>query len=159
MARKRERTLESVDLNAAVERVLEILERPLKYEKVTMDMALAEPAPRVNADRVQVEQIIMNLLNNALEAMHAVAPGARRLRLATSSSGGKTTLSITDSGPGLVPDQVERVFDNFFTTKATGLGVGLSICRTLAEAHGGRLWAESAPGAGATFKLTLPESP
>jgi len=156
MARRRERVLEAVNVNAAVRGVLALLDRELRDQQVETSLALDDALPAVEADRVQVEQVVMNLVSNALDAMREAAPGRRRLRIETCRRDGEVRVSVTDSGPGLAQADLERVFETFYTTKPAGLGVGLSICRSLAEAHGGRLWAEQPPGGGAAFHLGLP---
>jgi C4-dicarboxylate-specific signal transduction histidine kinase len=109
----------------------------------------------VIADRVQIEQVFSNLFANAVEAMQDSR--IRRLKISTSSTERETHIRIEDSGPGLAPRALDRLFEPFFTTKDYGTGLGLPICRTIVDAHGGRLWAEQpAPGAGAIFNLTLP---
>jgi C4-dicarboxylate-specific signal transduction histidine kinase len=110
---------------------------------------------RVIADRVQIEQVFSNLFANAVEAMED-SP-IRRLKISTSSTERETRIRIEDSGHGLAPEALERLFEHFFTTKAYGTGLGLPICHTIVDAHGGRLWAEQpVPGTGAVFNLTLP---
>jgi len=158
MARKRDAVSEPVDVNDSVRSVLSMVERQMTLHKVALDAHLERGLPEVEADAVQVEQVVMNLVSNALDAMREVAQGARTLRIQTSSNERHVVLTVSDSGPGLAEDQLEKVFEHFYTTKSQGMGVGLSICRALAEAHGGRLWAESPAGAGATFHFALPRA-
>lgn len=156
LARKREPRLAAVNLNTAVTHVLELMARSLRDRRVNVELDLCDPLPSVQADAIQMEQVILNLVTNALEAM-ADTPGERRwIRISSAVRDGHVTVTVHDGGPGLGPRQAERVFDEFYTTKASGLGVGLSICRGLAEAHGGSLSAVEAPGGGAAFRLTLP---
>jgi two-component system sensor kinase FixL len=159
MSRKRERVLVAVDLNVAVTNVLELMTRTLRDRSVAVETALAESLPLVEADQIQIEQVIMNLVTNAVEAMVDAGVDSPRIRISSEISDGQATLTVSDNGPGLSAVQLEQVFDEFYTTKTNGLGVGLSICRDLAEALDGRLTASSAPGGGATFHLALPTSP
>jgi signal transduction histidine kinase len=116
----------------------------------------ADPLPVVEADRVQVQQVLLNLIVNALEAMGAnEAPKELLIRTGKVEPSG-VLVAVQDSGPGLEAVMLERVFEPFYTTKPTGLGLGLSICRSIIEAHGGRLWASSNERRGATFQFTLP---
>jgi signal transduction histidine kinase len=108
-------------------------------------------------DRVQIQQLLMNLMVNSLDAMDGVTDRPHVLRIRTSMNESQAVLvSVQDSGIGLSPEQIDRLFDAFYSTKADGMGMGLSISRSIAEAHGGRLWVESNGGHGATFRFTLP---
>jgi two-component system sensor kinase FixL len=111
----------------------------------------------VLVDKVQIQQVVLNLIRNAVEAM----TGGDRRELTVSSlpaPGGMVQISITDTGPGLAPEVAEKLFQPFVTTKVNGMGVGLSICRTIIEAHGGQIWAEPNPGGGTAFRLTVPKA-
>lgn len=158
MSRKRETLTERVDLDATVRGVLDILARELRYDQVNVRICLADALPAVKADRVQVEQIIMNLLSNAMDAMRADGPHAREITITSALEGSSVLLTVQDNGPGLDATQRARVFENFYTTKPNGLGLGLSICRSLARAHGGELRAQDTASGkrGATFLLSLP---
>jgi len=158
MARKREAVVEPVNLNDAVRSVLSLLGKQLSFHQIELDARLDDDLPNVDADPVQVEQVVMNLVVNAIDAMREVAENSRRLRIQTASEDGRVRLIVGDSGPGLDESQLEKVFEHFYTTKSQGMGVGLSICRALAETQGGRLWAESPPGAGAAFHFVLPRA-
>jgi signal transduction histidine kinase len=111
----------------------------------------------VLGDRTQLQQVIMNLLVNGIQAMSAVDEGARELlvRLCRHEEG-LLLVEVQDSGVGIPPENLQHLFNPFFTTKSNGMGMGLSICRSIIEAHGGRAWAQPNPGAGATFRFTLP---
>jgi C4-dicarboxylate-specific signal transduction histidine kinase len=112
----------------------------------------------VEGDRVQLQQVLLNLVLNAAEAMSAVDEGARALWISTEQSRTEVLVTVRDSGPGIDPEHIARVFDAFYTTKADGVGMGLSICRSIIAAHGGRLWADANEPRGAAFQFTLPGS-
>ena len=107
-------------------------------------------------DAIQIEQVILNVLRNGLEAMHGVEQVQRELLLRTSTADDAVEIAVSDSGEGLAADIAEKMFDPFFTTKPGSLGMGLSISRSIVEAHGGRLWATPNPDRGTTFRFTLP---
>ena len=107
----------------------------------------------VNADRIEIEQVALNLIINAMHAMEGREP--RRLRLSAQTAGDMIEVTVADTGCGLAPEIRDRLFDSFFTTKADGVGLGLSICRSIVESHGGRLWADNNADGGATFRFTL----
>jgi signal transduction histidine kinase len=125
--------------------------------EVTVQTRLADDLPPVMADRVQLQQVLLNLMMNAIEAMKPVSDRARVLRIETMRHKEHAALvAIQDSGVGLDTAQMQKLFDPFYTTKPQGLGMGLSVCRTILERHGGCLWAEANEGPGATFKFSLP---
>jgi len=108
-------------------------------------------------DRVQVQQVILNLILNAVEAISLVKKGARELAIITEQQkAGSVLVAVRDSGPGIDPEHLDRIFDAFYTTKSRGVGMGLSICRSIIHAHGGRLWADANEPRGALFQFTLP---
>jgi signal transduction histidine kinase len=118
---------------------------------------LDESLPGVKCDRIQVEQVVLNLVRNAMDVLEAGPAQGRELIIRTrADSGGIIELTVEDTGEGLGADGGERIFETFFTTKADGLGIGLPISRTIIEDHGGRLWASPRPGGGAIFHVTLP---
>jgi len=111
------------------------------------------------ADRVQLQQVVLNLILNAVEATSSVMTGVRELSISTEQYQSRDVLvTVRDSGPGIDLEHVDRVFDAFYTTKSSGVGMGLSICRSIIEAHGGRLWAEANALRGAAFRFTLPHA-
>ena len=118
---------------------------------------LKSEIPTLHGDTVQIQQVILNLLINALDALKDQALGSRHILLSTRDAANNgVSFSITDSGPGLDPDQTKRIFNPFYTTKTHGMGLGLPICRSIAEAHGGNLWAENHDDGGAKFTLWFP---
>ncbi|MGJ0223469.1 ATP-binding protein, partial [Streptococcus pyogenes] len=150
---------EPLDLNEATREVMALSTGELHRSRVTLRLELADALPPVIGDRVQLQQVILNLIVNALDAMSAVAPAARELVVATALEGAVVHLSVRDTGTGVPPDSTERLFEPFFTTKAKGMGIGLWVSRSIVESHGGRLWAARNDGAGATFRFTLPSAP
>jgi signal transduction histidine kinase len=110
----------------------------------------------VLGDRVQVQQVLLNLILNAAEAMSSVGEGARELLISTKEDQTGVVVAVRDSGPGIDPERLDRVFEAFYTTKSSGTGMGLSICRSIIHAHGGKLWAEANEPCGAVFQFTLP---
>jgi signal transduction histidine kinase len=146
---------ESVDVNELIREIALLLRNDIRRHSVTVRLELAENLPKVSGDRVQLEQVLMNLMLNAIEAMQD-ANGDLTI---TSQPGdeGHLLISVSDTGVGIPPDKVDQIFDTFFTTKAQGTGMGLGISRSIVESHGGRLWATSDTGRGATFRFTLPE--
>jgi two-component system, LuxR family, sensor kinase FixL len=120
-----------------------------------MQYGLDPNAEDVLVDRVQIQQVILNLVRNAIDALRD-HPGRRDLAIATRlREGGMAEVSVSDTGPGLAPEIAERLFQPFVTTKTQGMGVGLSICRSIVEAHGGRIWTVAKPGPGAEFRFTV----
>jgi signal transduction histidine kinase len=151
---------ESVDLNDVIEEVVTLSLDELERNHVRLRVNLAEKLPAVRGDRVQLQQVILNLLTNASDAMSGLDEQSRQMTIATSSSGANAVLmTVRDSGPGIDPDRIERIFDAFYSTKPGGLGIGLSICRTIIESHGGRLWAAPGEGDGAVLQVSLPIRP
>lgn len=145
-----------VDLNLAVKEMIALTRAEIAGSGVALETALEDDLPSVHGDRVQLQQVLLNLIVNALQAMSAVAPGQRKLRICTARIElDRVRVSVQDSGPGLSAALVDRIFAPFYSTKPDGLGMGLSICRSIVEAHDGRLWA-SADEPGATFHFTIP---
>jgi signal transduction histidine kinase len=149
-------TKDRLDLNEAVEEVVVLTESETRRNKVALRKELAADLPPVLGDRVQLQQVLVNLILNAIEAMATVEDRPRDLVIRTQlGEGSEVRVMVQDSGIGFNPQNAERLFDAFHTTKAGGLGMGLSISRSIVENHGGRLWAVSNEGPGATFEFTL----
>jgi signal transduction histidine kinase len=119
-------------------------------------LELASGLPLVHVDRIQLQQVIINLVMNGMEAMAPVTDRPRELKILSQREADAVLVAVRDSGVGIDPEHVDRLFNAFFTTKPGGMGMGLSICRSIIEAHGGKLWAFRNTGAGATFQFTLP---
>jgi C4-dicarboxylate-specific signal transduction histidine kinase len=148
---------ERLDINAAIRGVIELTRNEATANSVSVQLDLAQGLPLIEGDRVQLQQVILNLILNAIEAMSHAEQGARELLVSTGKAEpNDLQVGVRDSGPGLTPAVLERVFDAFYTTKPGGLGMGLSICRSIIEAHGGRLWATDHTPRGALFQFTIP---
>jgi two-component system NtrC family sensor kinase len=146
-----------VDVNGVIEEVLSLVHAELISSHVSIRSDLLQDLPKVRADRVQLQQVILNLITNAIEAMGS-AEGRQRLLIVTSQRQEPSSVLVTvqDNGPGIDPDARGRIFDAFFSTKSSGMGMGLFICRSIVEAHGGHLWATPAEPGGTIFHLVLP---
>jgi PAS domain S-box-containing protein len=145
------------DLNAAINEVIVLARSAISENGVSVRTGFADGLFPVQGDRVQVQQVLLNLILNAVEAMGSVAAGARELVISTEQTKtGDARVAVRDSGPGVDLEHLERVFEAFYTTKSSGTGMGLSICRSIIDAHGGRLWAEANEPRGAVFQFTLP---
>ena len=144
-------------VNEIVRAVLKLAGSDLVNHHVTAHTVLAEDLPLVCGDHIQFQQVLLNLVMNACDAMANVEPNARQLMISTNLDGnGDAHISVTDSGTGIAPEMLERIFEPFHTTKSHGLGLGLAVCRTIVLAHAGKLWAVNNPERGATFHFTLP---
>lgn len=160
MARKTEPQKAALNLMEIIDESLALVGRELKRNKVELERSFDVEAVSVNGDRVQLQQVIINLLMNAMQAMANAKIKRRTLHLRLRhSDDGSVSFEIKDSGPGISSDRMPMLFMAFYTTKQEGMGMGLSICRSIIEAHGGRIWATSEPGEGAVFHLSLPISP
>ena len=146
-----------LDINGIIREVLTFLEIELRDQGVSVQSELADGLPTVDADRVKLQQVILNLVMNAADAMREVSDRPRILRIRTEIHDPAGVLvAIEDSGGGIKPQNIERIFEPFFTTKSNGTGMGLSICRSIIEAHGGRLWVLPGASYGSVFHFTLP---
>jgi two-component system sensor kinase FixL len=150
---------EYCDANVIVRDALRLIEPELRHDAVALKLRLAPPL-HVEVDRVQIAQVVLNLLRNALEAMDAGNGSRREVEVESARDrGGAVVVSVRDSGVGLPPGQETQIFDAFFTTKERGLGLGLSVSRSIIEAHGGRLWAQANHEHGTTVAFVLPPAP
>ncbi len=146
----------SLDINDAILEIMALARVAMSEHSVSARMQLSEGLPRISGDKVQLQQVILNLIMNAVEAMSEIRERSRELLVSTGvAESGALLVRVSDSGPGL-PPMPARIFEAFYTTKASGLGMGLSICQSIVEAHGGRLWAQPNEPHGAVFSLILP---
>jgi PAS domain S-box-containing protein len=151
---------DSLDINETIRDVIVLTSGEWVKHGVSAQTQFAESLPLVQGDRTQLQQVILNLIINAIEAMSRVGEGSRRLLISTGKDGQDGVLvAVQDSGPGLTPADHDRLFEAFYTTKPSGLGMGLSICRSIIEAHGGRLWATANVPRGTVFQFTVPTRP
>src|ERR1700681_2712882 len=157
---KKEATIESVDLNEATREVIALSLSELQRNRVILRTELASDLPVVKGDRVQLQQVVLNLLRNASDAMSAVNDRPRHMVITTErEEGDRVRLTVQDAGVGLDPQAMDRLFEAFYTTKNDGMGMGLSISRSIIERHHGRLWAAPSDGPGATFSFSIPCAP
>ncbi len=148
---------DALEVNEAIVEVMTLTRGEVMKHNVSVQTQLAEGLPLIQGDRVQLQQVILNLIINAVEAMSGVSEGSRRLLIGTGKDeSDRVLVAVQDSGPGLNPESFERLFDSFYTTKPGGMGMGLSICRSIVEAHGGCIWATPNAGPGITMQFALP---
>jgi len=157
LLRKQELAPKSIEINEAVEEVLRLLANDVSARKVAMKFERTAGLPRVWCDPVQFQQVLLNLVMNGIEAMNGL-PGEKRQVVVRTGPGdnGTVKVAVTDSGPGIPVDRLPKLFEPFFTTKKEGMGMGLSIARTIVEAHHGKIWVENNSETGATFCFTVP---
>jgi PAS domain S-box-containing protein len=157
---KKEFTLEPMDLNDATREVIALSLSDLQRNRVIVQSELADDLPPVTGDRVQLQQVILNLIRNASDAMADVDDRPRQLEVRTTrEDGGRVRVAVRDAGMGVDPQSIDKLFDAFYTTKSGGMGIGLSVSRSIIERHRGRLWVESNDGPGATFAFSIPCRP
>ena len=147
---------DDVDLNEVIRDVVQLMRGDLINRNVTLDTDLAQNLPAVTGDRVQLQQVLLNLALNGCEAMADYNSSERRLVIASQWENGAVRVSVSDSGSGIPEEKMQQVFERFFTTKKEGMGLGLSVCRTIIDAHRGKIWATNDAGCGATFHFSLP---
>ena len=150
---------DAVEINDAILEVIALTRTEAANNSVSVRTQLAEGLPRVQGDRVQLQQVLLNLIINAIEAMRDVGEEERELLISSRNEPDGVSVEVRDSGPGFAPADLDRVFEAFYTTKPSGLGLGLSICRSIIEAHNGRLWASPNVPRGAIFRFTAPAHP
>jgi len=155
---KREATpREKLDLNETIREVLDLVGDKAKKEAVTIRTQFDRDLARVLGDRVQLQQVVLNLVMNGIEALSSVKTRARDLFITTRNIDvDQVQVTVQDSGPGIDPDAIGKMFDPFYTTKPDGMGMGLSICRSILQNHGGRLWAAANEVPGTSFHFTVP---
>jgi signal transduction histidine kinase len=148
---------DALDINDTVLEVVALTRDEMRRSGVSLQTRLAKDLPLVQGDRVQLQQVILNLIVNAVEAMRGMSEGPRELRIGSEKDGSNRVLvTVRDSGPGLSLESSDHLFDAFYTTKTGGMGMGLSICRSIVEAHEGKMWAAANAPQGAVFQFTLP---
>ena len=148
---------DAFSINNAILEVVALTRTEASYNGVSVRTQLAEGLPPVQGDRVQLQQVMLNLIVNAIQSMSGVEDGNRELHVSTVSIEPEgMCVAVRDTGPGLSPQSLSRLFEPFYTTKPEGMGLGLSICRSIIEAHGGRLWAIPCEPQGALFQFTIP---
>ncbi|MGB6868204.1 MAG: ATP-binding protein, partial [Acidobacteriaceae bacterium] len=153
---RKEVKTEPVDINEVAREVIALYLSELERNRVTIRQEFAEGLPSIMGDRIQLQQVILNLLRNASDAMSAVDDRPRELLLSTEPAGEEVHFIVRDTGTGIDPAAAERLFESFYTTKEGGMGIGLSVSRSIIEAHDGRLWVMANDGPGATFTFSVP---
>lgn len=159
LARQTPATRSEVQVDAVIHEVLNLTSMESESSRVNVEAELNCGPTRVLADAIQLQQVLRNLVTNAIEAMNGVEETARRLTVTSMASDGEVAVSVEDTGGGICPDVIGRIFDPFVTTKTSGMGMGLAICRSIIEAHGGSLTVTSSRGRSARFVFTLPLAP
>ena len=148
---------DQLDINEPILEVIALARSEVQRSGVSLQTRLAPDLPLVEGDRVELQQVMLNLILNAVEALSGVSEGSRDLLISSEDGGADgVRVAVQDSGPGLIPESADRLFEAFYTTKPTGMGMGLAICRSIIEAHGGRLWATANEPRGAVFQFSLP---
>ena len=158
LTRKAATPTEKLDLNETIGEVLALIGDEARRKSVIVRTQFADDLSPVSGDRVQLQQVVLNLVMNAIEAMSVIDERARELAISTRSiDPGQVQVTVQDSGTGIDPQTIDRIFDSFYTTKPGGMGMGLSICRSILQAHGGRIWTMASDGRGTIFHFTLPK--
>jgi signal transduction histidine kinase len=154
---KKAATTDAVDLVEATHEVIELLQCEIRNKRIVLHVKAADDLPPVTGDRIQLQQVVLSLLLNAIEAMSGVDERPRQMRVSIERDDGDCVrLAVTDSGVGIDPQHAAKLFDPFFTTTREDMGIGLSVSRRIIESHGGRLWASSNADPGATFTFSIP---
>jgi len=145
-----------LDLNGVITEGVALVQHEIQNNRIALRLDLAPGLPPVLADRVELQQVVINLMVNGMQAMETVTDRPRHLFVRSSPRADEVVVSVQDSGVGIDPANMNRLFHAFFTTRANGMGMGLSICRSIMESHGGRVWASNNTGPGSTFQFALP---
>jgi hypothetical protein len=147
---------EPIDVRQLVNEVVALIRRRAERERIAVEVQLPKDLPKIVGDRIQLQQVLMNLVLNAMDSMQTITNRPKSLAIHSREQDGMVLTEITDQGVGIV--DFSKVFDTFFTTKANGMGMGLSICKSIVEAHEGRLWGSPGPEAGTVFSFTIPKA-
>jgi len=148
-----------LDISRVIGDTLELMQSELQQHDISLETRFSRALGLINGDRTQLQQVIVNLVMNAIEAMSTTTGSPRILRVITEvDPNGDLLTSVEDSGSGIAAGTLERIFDPMFTTKSHGMGLGLSICRSIVEAHGGRLWTTQNPTGGSIFRFSIPRA-
>jgi C4-dicarboxylate-specific signal transduction histidine kinase len=147
---------DAININDAILEVMTVVRGEVVKNRIRVQMQLSDNLPRVRGDRVQLQQVMLNLIINGIQAMSGLTDSIRELRISTESTKEEVRVGVRDTGPGLSADDLQLPFEPFYTTKPSGMGMGLSICRVIVEEHGGRLWASENEPQGALFQFALP---
>jgi len=159
LARRTPGKAAEIDIHEAIQEVLELLKTEFARDGVVLTADLRPGSARVMGDKVQLQQVLQNLLRNGLDAMARTSHRGRAIEVAVARThSGEVQVSVQDNGCGIDPSDMQKLFDPLYTTKAEGMGMGLSICRSIIESHGGRLWPEPGFPYGTVFRFTLPEA-
>jgi signal transduction histidine kinase len=157
LVKKESLRTDTLNVNDAILEVIPLIHSEAVKNGVTVQRQLADHLPNIQGDRVQLQQVMLNLIINAIQAMSSLTEGLRELHIVTESAEGEgVRIAVRDTGPGLSAENIQRLFEPFYTTKPNGMGMGLSICRSIIEDHGGRLWATGLHPHGALFQFTIP---
>jgi signal transduction histidine kinase len=149
--------MEPMQINEAIGEVIELTRGEMGENDISVWTQLDDELPLVEADRIQLQQVILNLIVNAVHALAGSDEASRELRISSGKSGTSNVLvTVRDTGPGIRHEEIDRLFDPFFTTKPNGMGMGLPICRSIIESHRGKIWVEANPLQGAAFHFTIP---
>ena len=159
LIKRREVDMRPLMLDDLVRDVVSLARAEAASKEVVLSYVSVSGLPPVLGDRVHISQVLLNLIMNAVEAVQPCTPGERRVAIEARADAAHVEMAVCDSGPGIPAANLGRIFEPLFSTKPSGLGMGLAICRTIIDAHGGRLWVDhSAPGRGATFRFVLPRA-
>jgi C4-dicarboxylate-specific signal transduction histidine kinase len=156
LARKAPAQTMALDLNEVITEGVALLQREIQNHRIALQLDLARDLPPVLAGRVELQQVVINLMMNGMQAMEPVTDRPRRLVVRSSRHNDEVLVSVRDSGVGIDPGNIDRLFNAFFTTRANGMGMGLSIGRSIVESYGGRIWASNNDGPGTIFQFALP---